>query len=129
MKKYFHYHLPGFLWILVILVLTCLPGNLIPKVPSFLDLFSPDKLVHLFLFAVLLFLLLLGFRKQVRPDTVTGFYVAVSLNAGIFLGGITELMQGSSLVNGRVCSVYDFIANVVGCFLGWLIFVLWARRK
>ena len=129
LKNFLHHHYPGILWIAVILVLTCIPGKLIPQIPSYLDLFQPDKLVHLFLFAVLVFLLLLGLRNQWRDKLANRLAVLIALNIGIFLGGITELLQGTILVTGRQCSVYDFIADVAGCFLGWGIFVLWKRRR
>jgi len=129
LKKFFSHNYPGILWIAVILVLTCIPGILIPKVPSYLDLFKPDKLVHLFLFAVLVFLLLRGLRKQFSSSVSTRFCVSLALNIGVFLGGITELLQNTALVSGRLCSVYDFIANVAGCFAGWGIFVFWNKRK
>jgi VanZ family protein len=129
LKNFLHNNFPGILWIVVILVLTCIPGSFIPKVPAFLDLFSPDKLVHLFLFMVLVFLLLSGLRKQYYPALSTRFCISIALNIGIFLGGITELLQASSLVTGRQCSVYDFIADVAGCFAGWGIFAVWQRVK
>jgi len=129
LKKFLHYHYPEILWAAFILVLTCIPGTMIPKVPVLLDLFQPDKLVHLFLFAVLVFLMLLDFRKHVPAALMHRFSASIALNIGIFLGGITELLQGTTLVTGRQCSVYDFISNVAGCFLGWWIFVLWKRRK
>ena len=129
LKNFLHHHFPGILWIAVILVLTCIPGTLIPHVPSYLDLFQPDKLVHLFLFAILVFLILLGLLKQLRDKLAYWLPVFIALNIGIFLGGITEWLQGTTLVTGRQCSVYDFIADVAGCFLGWGVFVLWKKRK
>jgi len=102
---------------------------LVPQIPTYLDLFQPDKLVHLFLFAVLVFLLLLGLRKQFHTAQAHRFSVLIALNIGVFLGGITELMQGTILIAGRHCSIYDFIANVAGCFLGWWVFVFWKKRK
>jgi VanZ family protein len=129
LKSFLRYHFPGILWIIVILVLTCIPGSLIPEIPSFMDLFQPDKLVHVFLFTVLVFLLLLGLRKQFPKPQTYWFSTIIALNIGVFLGAITELLQGTELITGRRCSVYDFIANVAGCFLGWGIFVLWKKRK
>ena len=128
LKNFLQYHIPGILWIAVILVLTCIPGTLIPHIPSYLDLFQPDKLVHLFLFAVLVFLLLLGLLKQLRNKPAYRLAVFIALNIGIFLGGITEWLQGTTLITGRQCSVYDFIADVAGCFLGWG-FVLWNMKR
>jgi VanZ family protein len=129
MKSSFWRHVPGILWIAVIFILTCIPGSMIPEVPSFLDLFQPDKLVHLFLFTVLVFLLLLDFSLHFTTPQTYGFSVSIALNIGIFIGGTTELLQATSLVTGRHCSVYDFIANVAGCFLGWGVFVLWKKRR
>jgi VanZ family protein len=129
LKNLIQSHYPGILWIAVILVLTCIPGSFIPKVPDYLDLFKPDKLVHLFLFMVLVFLLLSGFRKQYHDLSSKRFFVLIALNIGVFLGGITELLQNTALVSGRLCSVYDFIANVAGCFAGWGVFVIWKKRK
>jgi VanZ family protein len=129
LKNFIHYNYPGILWIAVILVLTCIPGSFIPKVPDYLDLFKPDKLVHLFLFMILVFLLLSGFLKQYPDFTSKHFFVLIALNTGIFLGGATELLQASAWVTGRQCSVYDFIANVAGCFTGWGMFVIWKKRK
>jgi VanZ family protein len=117
------------LWIIVILVLTCIPGSIIPVVPSYLDLFQPDKLVHIFLFSALVFILIHGLRKQYFKPQTYWFTTILALNIGVFLGAITELLQGTQLVIGRQCSIYDFIANVVGCFLGWWIFVLFNKRK
>ena len=128
LKKFLHYHYPGILWVVLILVLTCIPGTLIPEVTTYLDLFKPDKLVHLFLFAILVILFLRGFKKQF-PGEANRFSVSITLNIGIFLGGITELLQGTTLVTGRLSSIYDFIANVAGCFLGWWIFVLWKKKQ
>jgi VanZ family protein len=129
LKNFLHYHFPEILWIGLILVLTFIPGSLIPQIPTYLDLFQPDKLVHIFLFAVLVFLILLGRRDKVNTPQTHRFSVLIALNIGVFLGGITELLQGTTLITGRQCSVYDFIANVAGCFVGWGVFVLWNRRK
>src|SRR5512140_3368724 len=100
LKKFFLYHYAGILWVILILILSCIPGTLIPEVPVFLDLFRPDKLVHLFLFAVLVILLLNGFKKQLSSEA-NRFSVSIALNIGIFLGGITELLQGTTWVTGR----------------------------
>ncbi|MCX6245089.1 MAG: VanZ family protein [Bacteroidetes bacterium] len=129
MKNFLTRNLWGILWIILIFVLTCIPGNVIPQVPTFLDLFSPDKLVHLFLFAVLIILLLRGFNLQEESLFFRSHALTIALNTGIFLGGITEMLQRTELVTGRVASIYDFIANVAGCFLGWWIFILLERRK
>ena len=49
--------LPGILWTLLIAVLTLMPGNYIPRITTFLDWLSPDKLLHFLLFGTYIFLL------------------------------------------------------------------------
>jgi len=109
--------------------MTCIPGTMIPKVPKFVDLLNPDKLVHLFLFTVLVFLILRDFQKPSPKPRSIRYSLFFALNIGIFLGALTELLQATPFVIGRQSSIYDFIANAAGCFLGWGIFVLWTRRK
>jgi hypothetical protein len=129
LKNFLICNLWGILWIIVILVLTWIPGDVIPQPPAFLDLFSPDKLVHLFLFTVLTVLLLRGFRREENIVFIRQYALFIALNTGIFLGGITEFLQGTSLIIGRQASIYDFIANLAGCFLGWGIFIFQKKKK
>ena len=128
MKKTFRYHWWGILWGFLIVILTALPGDMIPEIPSFANLFEPDKLVHVFLFAGLIFILIRGFTLHEGPVFYREHAVSISLNIGILLGGLTELMQ-KYFITGRVASIYDFIANVIGCFLGWWMFHIWMTRK
>ena len=128
LKQIFRYHRWSILWGLVIIFLTALPGNMIPKVPSFVDLFEPDKLVHIFLFVILLFLLIRGFILNEGSVFSREHAIFLSLNIGVLLSGLTELMQ-KYFIPGRIASVYDFIANVLGCFLGWWIFSVWWKKR
>ncbi|MBL7903781.1 MAG: VanZ family protein [Bacteroidales bacterium] len=114
---------PGMVWFLVILVLTLLPGNYFPKVQHFWQLFKPDKLIHLSIFAIFAFLLMLGAFRQYslsgnRYHTRV-YPVLVSLGTGI----LTEMLQ-ASLPLGREASIYDGIANFTGTFAGYLLFRL-----
>jgi VanZ family protein len=112
----------------MIIVLTAIPGDMIPDVPTFFDLFQPDKIVHLFLFSVFVFFLIRGFRLPASPGFIATHAVLFALNIGILIGGLTELMQ-KYFVHGRVASIYDFIANVAGCLVGWWAFRWWTRRR
>jgi VanZ family protein len=127
MREFLKANYPGILWGLGIFVLTGIPGSFLPVIPTFLTLFEPDKLVHIFIFAVYVFLSIRGFRK-----TPQMFFhnnpVLLAINFGVFFGGATELMQGWFIPN-RVASIYDFIANLAGCFLGWGLFVYFEKRS
>lgn len=110
---------PAMAWALIVLVLTGLPGNYFPEIPTFWNLLKPDKIVHLFIFGLLTVLVASGFTRSFR----TLHLAAKSIAIGIAYGGITELLQGYVFI-GRTASIYDFIANSVGCIAGFLLFKL-----
>jgi len=108
---------PGTLWWILVMLLTLTPGNYFPQVSSFWNLFSPDKLIHLFIFGVLAYLLLSGSVKHFRDKGTRGIKTAPLLIT-LFTGILTELMQ-ALLPIGREASIYDTIANFTGCFAGY----------
>ena len=56
--------LPALVWAIMILFLTGMPGTYFPKVATFWEWLSPDKLIHIFIFGVQSFLVLTAFRVQ-----------------------------------------------------------------
>lgn len=90
----------------------------LPKIPLFLQLFHPDKLVHLFIFGVFVFLQLRGFILQPVFPSIRKNAVMVSMLIGLSLAAGTELLQ-NYVIPLRIGSIYDFIANVAGCLAGW----------
>lgn len=114
------------LWGLLIFILTGIPGTVFPKLPTFLDLFQPDKLAHLFVFAVFFVLLMNSFRRPGTPPAISRYPVLVAFAVCLFVAAATELMQGL-IVPMRIASMWDFIANIVGCFIGWGIYAGWGK--
>lgn len=97
-----------------------LPGNVFPEIVSFWEWLSPDKIVHLIIFGIQSFLILLGFRKQYGKEKRKKYIIwAVSLT--VIYGFITELLQYYVFI-GRSGNVYDALADAIGAFLGWLFF-------
>jgi VanZ family protein len=47
--------------------------------------------------------------------------VLITVLIGLTLAAGTELMQ-DCFIPSRTGSIYDFIANAVGCFLGWWVY-------
>ena len=110
----------GIAWWCLIFVLTLTPGGFFPKVSSFWSLFSPDKVVHLAIFGILTYLLLKGTARQyktLKMRYIIGIPIIISGLTAI----ITEIFQ-AVLSIGRDASLYDVIANFVGCLLGYLAF-------
>jgi len=106
------------LWGLLIIILTSIPGTALPRIPKFADLLHPDKLVHVFMFGVFVFLLLRGFQKPGTPFWISRRIAITAILIGIILAGITELYQNLSFIN-RSASPWDFVANTIGCLAGW----------
>ena len=115
------------LWSVVILLLTLLPGNYFPKVQSFWDWLSPDKVVHVFIFGVQSFLLF--YAQKQYSNTKSRFRITiVILGATIIFAAFTEIMQNTVLIK-RDGNVYDFLADVVGVFAGLLAYNLLVEKK
>lgn len=118
--------LPGLLWTMLIALLTLIPGNYIPKVTTFLDWLGPDKIVHLFIFGVYAYLLIVGFSKQ-KLDLFTSKNAVLSgLLIGMVFAFFTEVMQ-RFVIPGRNGSYLDFLADLLGLALGYMIWCIVRR--
>lgn len=111
------------LWALVILGLCVIPGKDIPKI-WWAELLSLDKLVHASVFVVLVVFLVRGLRAQYGQLDLRSRRVFWWIAACIAYGGSLEVMQGT-LLSDRSADLLDFLANSVGCGVGWW----WMRRK
>ena len=115
------------MWAVIILILTVLPGNYFPQISSFWELLSLDKLIHVSIFAVFSLLLIRGFKKQNKYLFLLSNYKASGLFVGIIYGSLTEIIQ-YILNNGRHYSLYDFLANSIGCIVGLVLFNLFLMK-
>ncbi len=111
--------LPGILWTMFIALLTLSPGNYIPKITTFLDWIGPDKLVHIFLYGIYSYFLLEGFSRQRKYLLLQKHPCSDQLFIGIVFAFFTEAMQ-KYVVPGRNGNLYDFLADTMGCFLGYI---------
>ena len=114
---------PAIVWALFILIITGIPGNQIPKIPSFLEWLSPDKFVHVVIFGILSYLILYSNRKQYLKRNYRFIIVASVVLISASYGLITELLQYYVFI-GRSGNVFDFIANAIGAFLGGMAYFL-----
>ena len=124
---FFKNNILGILWAILILILTVLPGNYFPQITSFWELLSLDKLIHVSIFAVFSLLLIRGFKKQNKYLFLLSNYKASGLFVGIIYGSLTEIIQ-YILNNGRHYSLYDFLANSIGCIVGLVLFNLFLMK-
>ena len=119
---------PAAVWAIFILVLTGTPGEYIPRVTSFWEWLSPDKVVHVFTFALLTFLILSGSLQQYLDSQRRYLYVVVAVGFSLAYGLLTEVLQTHVWI-GRHGNAYDFIADGIGAFAGWLAFVIMYGKK
>jgi VanZ family protein len=115
------------LWALFILVITGIPGSYIPGITTFWEWLQPDKIVHVFVFAVLSFLILYDARTQYLHSKQRYMIVIVAVAVTVFFGLLTEVLQHYVFI-GRSGNVYDVLADFVGAISGWLLFN-WAIQK
>ena len=116
-----HFVVPT-IWMIVILILYGIPGKDL-QMSDIWDLLSLDKAAHAFVFMVNTHLWATGFRKQVKWGRLRVKALSIALILSIISGTVLELIQGTIFV-GRTTEMLDLIANILGAFLGLLMFRL-----
>ena len=121
---------PGLVTAIFIMVIMGMPGNYFPKVVSFWDWLGPDKIIHLIVFGILSFSMIWGYRKKLLHQSITSLKKAflLTLLLSISYGAFTELLQKHVFIN-RYGSIYDFLADAIGCLLGVIAFFFYFKKK
>ena len=111
------------LWAILILVLSSIPGNSLPKTPAIPHF---DKLVHTGLYFILSSFLIpvLDFAKH-KFLHKTGIFIVMSI-VGLY-GGTIEIAQEQWFVN-RSGDINDFYSDLAGGGLGILFYYSFAKR-
>jgi VanZ family protein len=118
----FKYFWPAILWSVVILVITLSPSEKLPDV----GIFQVDKLVHFFVFGLLMFLIMFGAVKVWQDKNRDADIIRLSFAYSTGLGILVEILQ--LFVPSRSFSVVDIVANTIGTVIGYYVF-RFARRK
>lgn len=116
---FFKYNFFTILWALIIFMLILLPGQQMPEMKG--DYFlSIDKLAHTFVFIVLAFLMIVGFKKQDRYKKIKTHAILYAL---IISGSYSLLLELLQLLSAeRMVQISDAVANLTGCIFGYLAF-------
>lgn len=100
----------------MILLLTGLPGQYIPHVTRWVELFQPDKILHLVIFII--FVMMWGSVLSVqKPGLSSPKIFSLVLLAGVIFGTSTELLQKWVFIT-RYASWADWVADMAGCLGG-----------
>ena len=121
---------PGLITATIIMILMGTPGNCFPNVTSFWDWLGPDKIVHFIVFGTLAFSMIWGYREKIISQNANAQKKSylLTLMLSISYGALTELLQKYIFIN-RYGSIYDFIADAIGCVLGVIIFIYNNKKK
>ncbi len=115
-RSFLRYNLYTIVWALLIATLVLLPGRNMPQLGS--AIISVDKAVHASLFFVLTFLMNVGFAKQSSYPWLRNKAFLYTFILSIAYATIVEVMQLFS--EGRSFEISDMVANISGCFAGFL---------
>jgi VanZ family protein len=86
---------------------------------------SPDKFAHAFVYGVLVILILYGLK---RSNIFTKKNIWLTILGSAAYGCLMEIIQ-YAFFPGRFFEMGDNLANILGCFLGWLIFDKFVKHR
>ncbi|MCC5928528.1 MAG: VanZ family protein [Cyclobacteriaceae bacterium] len=108
-----------FIWLLFILLATLLPGSELPEAGG---VASIDKTIHTGIFAVLTFVMIIGFSKQNAFMSLKRHSTRYALIIAIFLGIAIEILQ--FLSKDRSFEWADIAFDALGAFIGFFVFFI-----
>jgi VanZ family protein len=118
------YSWPALVWLLIVLVLTLIPG---PAIPDVGFSFRIDKIVHFFLFGIQMVLTAYALEKHTLLRGAPAQPILVSAIFSIAAGIGIEFLQ--RFVPGRSFSVLDMVANTIGVGIGYYVFRYLKKRN
>lgn len=127
-NKFWNNFSPAIFWGIIVLILSGIPGNAFPKIPTFIEWLGPDKIVHLIIYSIFGYLLYSGFVKQFISKKTRYKIILLTIFSGAVFGALTEVLQYFVFV-GRNGNIFDLVANIFGCLIGILIFSLIFSKK
>jgi len=113
--KIFRYKAVALSWLILMSILFVLPGSAIPK-ENWFDRIHVDKLAHIGLFAVLIFLWRSSFDWNINS------YQFVLLFLALLYGLLIEFIQLYWVPN-RSFDFYDVLSDMIGSIVGLLVWL------
>ena len=112
------------LWSFFIFILYSISVNDVPES----DLLSIDKIAHAMLFIFNTYFWAVALRKQYLYEKWNKYAFQIALIFSLFIGIVLELIQGT-IFAGRTTELTDMLANIIGAFLGLIMFRLVYGKK
>jgi VanZ family protein len=114
--------------ILIIFIIMSLPGNKLPAENSFTYAFKVDKIVHIVLFFILSYTLLLYFNKSDKKYLKNKRIQIIAIILCIVYGILLEFYQ-KLFVPSRSFDIADIVADAIGAIFGLIFFYFYAIKK
>lgn len=115
-KKFARFHLPPFIWAVIIFVESSIPGHAFPSTPL-----GTDKLVHIAIFFIFGWLVHRALTHQ-SFELISNMSLYVTQIVTILYGFSDEFHQ--LFVPGRSADMYDMAADAAGGSLFIVVFLL-----
>ena len=118
MKIKINSYWPAIGWLILSTLAFCIPGSALPK-NNWLGKIYADKLIHIGLFAVMIFLWCVPLLNRQTQKPLTRLFTGIAI---IFFsyGVLIELTQ-HFFVSKRSFDLGDILANTAGCIIGYLL--------
>lgn len=113
--RFFVRLIPGFIWLAITFWLFTLPGSAIPEFDLFHQL-QGDKLVHAFLFIVLMALFMYPAHQRIQNLSKKTIVYLLLFTLFCLYGIIIEFIQRDYIEN-RSFDIGDIFADCAGCFI------------
>ena len=104
------------IWVIIIAFLHFVPSSSVPDF-SLTFFFHLDKLIHVILFMFGVYFFAIAYKEKQK-----NMFLCPIIISFILYGGLLEFMQGIIFKN-RISDIYDFIADIIGVFIGVFIFI------
>ncbi|MDQ6755566.1 MAG: VanZ family protein [Bacteroidota bacterium] len=117
-KISFKKFLPGIAWFFIVLYLTCLPGNDLPKIGWLTKIIFFDKWVHIGLFGMLMFLFCFPFyRSSFTAKERLYYFIKIAIAVSVW--GLTIEFIQKYFVPGRSFDLLDWFADSLGAAIAY----------
>ena len=115
------YFWKSFAWIVIVAVLSLLPGDDLPQEVAFIPHF--DKIVHVGMYFISCLFLIPPFEKlRIGKGYLAAFF------SSLFLGALFEVLQ-STIARNRSGNYDDFVADLTGAALALLFYRFFISGK
>ncbi len=121
--KFFKYHFPFILWLLIIFIESSFPADAYPKI----DVLGADKIVHLGVYGLLAALIYISMIHQEKyPYLVKNVFIITVVFCAAY-GASDEFHQ--YFVPNRDCSFWDWLSDFAGAVIMVLLIKYYLIRK